>query len=218
VNRATLKVGTRIRYHGDLIAFGRAEGVVVAPGDMAKPGFNTVKFDDSVNHHYFPDDQLEILPPTTSVTLPSGNYEVVDHNDKHEWASEEEKLAERQHREDLAASVRAFATGATRDTDAGKLDYEGFFSPAVLLRRAQYMNKHRVQSDGKLRDSDNWQKGMPFPVYAKSLFRHFVDFWTLHRTKIPADAALAEAWQDAMEETLCAIMFNAEGYLHELRK
>ena len=30
--------------------------------------------------------------------------------------------------------IREFATGASRDTDAGKLDLEGFLSPLVLER------------------------------------------------------------------------------------
>jgi len=46
-------------------------------------------------------------------------------------------------------------TGATRDVDNDKYDYEGFLSPIVLHRYAQYMHKHRLQSDGELRDSDN---------------------------------------------------------------
>src|SRR5437870_4323890 len=101
--------------------------------------------------------------------------------------------------------MRKFTTGATRDTDAGKLDYEGFFSPLVLERRAQYMNKHRVQSDGQLRASDNWQKGIPREAYMKSGFRHFTDWWKEHR---------GIATKDGIEEALCALMFNVEGYLH----
>ena len=44
--------------------------------------------------------------------------------------------------------TRQFSTGATRDTDEGKYDYEGFFSPLVLERYGEYMNKHRQQSAG----------------------------------------------------------------------
>ena len=73
--------------------------------------------------------------------------------------------------------VRQFKTGATRDTDEGKYDYEGFISPLVLERFAQYMHKHRKQSDGNLRASDNWQKGIPKDAYIKSAWRHFVDWW-----------------------------------------
>jgi len=35
--------------------------------------------------------------------------------------------------------VRTFDTGATRDTEDGKLDYEGFLSGRVLKRYAEYM-------------------------------------------------------------------------------
>ena len=70
-------------------------------------------------------------------------------------------------------AVRTFDTGATRDTDDGKLDYEGFISPLVLERFARYMHTHRLQPDGTLRDSDNWQKGIPRDQYIKSAWRHF---------------------------------------------
>jgi hypothetical protein len=64
--------------------------------------------------------------------------------------------------------MREFETGATRNPEEGKLDYEGFLSPLVLECYAKYMHEHRLQSDGKLRDSDNWQKGIPKEVYMKS--------------------------------------------------
>lgn len=102
--------------------------------------------------------------------------------------------------------MRKFKTGATRDTDLGKLDFEGFLSPLVLERFAQYLHKHRKQADGKLRDSDNWQKGIPKEVYIKSAFRHFMDFWKEHRgikTEI------------GIEDAICATLFNCMGYLHE---
>ena len=105
--------------------------------------------------------------------------------------------------------VRKFETGATRDTDVGKYDYEGFYSPLVMERFAQYMNKHRKQSDGNLRDSDNWQKGIPLNAYMKSGYRHFFDWWKQHR---------GYKGQDTLEESLCALIFNAQGYLFELLK
>ena len=104
--------------------------------------------------------------------------------------------------------VRAFASGATRDSDRNKLDYEGFLSPVVLKRYAQYMNKHRVNSDGSPRDADNWQKGIPNAVYMKSGFRHFFDWWALHR-----GYKIEEPYE--MDEVLCALLFNVMGYLHE---
>ena len=105
--------------------------------------------------------------------------------------------------------MRTFNTGATRDDDTTKLDYEGFLSPLVLERFAEYMNKHRKQADGKLRDSDNWQKGIPKDAYIKSAWRHFMDVWKFHR---------GLKGRDNMEEALCALMFNIMGYLHELLK
>jgi len=102
--------------------------------------------------------------------------------------------------------IRKFKTGATRDTNENKYDYEGFLSPIVLKRFAKYMNKHRIQSDGSLRDSDNWQKGIPKDAYIKSTFRHFLDLWLEHR---------GFKSRENIEEALCAIIFNIQGYLHE---
>lgn len=106
-------------------------------------------------------------------------------------------------------TVRTFDTGATRSPDDDKLDFEGFFSPYALERYAQYMHKHRKQSDGNLRDSDNWQKKIPFDSYMKSMWRHFFDVWSEHRGKKTVEG---------MEESLCAVIFNAMGYLHEIKK
>jgi hypothetical protein len=114
--------------------------------------------------------------------------------------------------------VRKFDTGATRDTDNGKPDYEGFISPLVVERYGEYMHEHRIQSDGTLRDSDNWQKGIPKNEYAKSLWRHHQDHWMLHRGYIPDNCPPCSNPRRAQEELLCAIIFNASGYLHELIK
>jgi hypothetical protein len=103
--------------------------------------------------------------------------------------------------------MRTFETGATRDTDDGKLDYEGFLSPIVVERYARYMHTHRVQADGSLRSSDNWQKGIPREAYMKSAWRHFVDWWREHRG-YPS--------REGLEDAICALLFNAMGYLHEL--
>jgi len=107
--------------------------------------------------------------------------------------------------------MREFPGGATRDDDDTKPDYEGYLSPLVIARFGEYMTKHRKQSDGEMRDSDNWQKGIPLAQYLKSLFRHFVDLWTAHR--YPENHI-----REDYEEALCAIIFNASGYLHERLK
>lgn len=113
--------------------------------------------------------------------------------------------------------MRQFDTGATRDTDLNKLDYEGFLSPLVLECYAEYLNSHRKQADGQLRDSDNWQKGIGFSVYLKSLWRHFFDIWKLHREYGPIYDK-KDNHCITKEEALCAVIFNASGYLHELLK
>lgn len=105
--------------------------------------------------------------------------------------------------------LRSFDTGATRDTAEGKLDPEGFTHPMVMEQFYKYMNMNRLQSDGKLRASDNWQKGIPIEAYMKSLKRHCDDVWLEHRG-FNADNGLIAA--------LCGIMFNAMGYLHETLK
>ena len=106
-------------------------------------------------------------------------------------------------------NIRKFDTGATRDTEEGKYDYEGFLSPLVIKRFGEYMNKHRKQSDGSLRDSDNWQKGISKGAYMKSGWRHFMDWWMEHR---------GFKSREGLEDALCALLFNIQGYLHEYLK
>ena len=101
--------------------------------------------------------------------------------------------------------IRTFSTGATRDTDEGKLDYEGFIAPEVWQRFAEYMHVHRIQSDGNLRASDNWQKGIPQEELMKSACRHFMDWWLTHRGDSHSPQQL--------EDTLCALLFNIQAYL-----
>lgn len=110
-----------------------------------------------------------------------------------------------------SSPTRIFDTGADRDTEDGKLDYEAFLSPIVLRRYAEYMHAHRTRADGTLRDGDNWQKGIPFDAYMKSGWRHFFDWWAMHRWD-PENVEDTEF----MEEAICALIFNAMGYLHEL--
>lgn len=105
--------------------------------------------------------------------------------------------------------IRTFDTGATRDADTDKPDYEGFLSPEVLAEYARYMHENRKQSDGKLRASDNWKKGIPKDEYMKSMWRHFMDVWGNHR------ASPAQVPNALMNEALCALLFNVMGYMYE---
>lgn len=118
-------------------------------------------------------------------------------------------------------AVRQFSTGATRNLDHNKLDYEGFNCPMAQRAFAEYMHGHRKQADGTVRDSDNWQKGMGFDVYAKSLVRHVHDFHCLHRgwaIPRPEDGKPMTPDDEHKLELLCAIWFNVQGYIHELLK
>jgi hypothetical protein len=130
-----------------------------------------------------------------------------------------------------ARSGQYFPGGAYRDTAISKNDYEAFLSPLVLLAFGNYMTKHRHQSDGVIRDSDNWQLGIDLPTYMKSMWRHFLDVWALHRGYLvykdrtgggevthilanPGDAV--PEWESVtMEEAICGLLFNVNGYTHE---
>lgn len=109
--------------------------------------------------------------------------------------------------------MRKFSSGATRNNDGNSLDFEGFLSPDVLIRYAQYMHRHRKQADGKLRDSDNWQKGIPVQQYIKSKCRHLIETWRLWRKQYHTPVIMGE-----LEESLCAELFNTMGMLHEILK
>ncbi len=109
--------------------------------------------------------------------------------------------------QETSRSVRVFSSGATRDSDQDKLDYEGFLAPTVLERFAQYMHRCRYLPDGTRRASDNWQLGIPRPAYMKSLLRHVMTVWALHRQGMDGPE---------LEDALCAVLFNTQGYLFEL--
>lgn len=108
-------------------------------------------------------------------------------------------------------AIRQFNTGATRDTAEGKLYFSRFESALVSKRFAQYMDKNRVQSDGNLREPDNWKKGIPEESYFESLDRHMKDL-ELIKEGFPREA------REDIESALCAIIFNARGLLYEILK
>lgn len=113
-------------------------------------------------------------------------------------------------------TVREFDTGANRDSEDGKFDYEGFLSPAVLFEFAGYMHDKRMLPDGTLRNSDNWQKGIPLDSYMKSLVRHVMDLWLIHRgyaVHRPEDDSNVE-----LADALGGALFNIQGYWLEVLK
>lgn len=104
--------------------------------------------------------------------------------------------------------MRTFESGATRDDDSDKIDYEAYLSPLVIQRFGEYMLQHSTLPDGSKRSGDNWQHGFGLDVTLKSLWRHHVDVWSLHRSE--------QQHTIEMEEALCAVLFNAAAYLHQL--
>lgn len=123
-----------------------------------------------------------------------------------EESSEDQKILEVMQKD---ANIRTFGTGANRNSDEGKLDFEGFLCPNVLKTYAEYMHKNRFLENGQMRDSDNWQKGIPVPAYMKSMYRHFFDTWSNYR---------GNETPETQVQNLCGLMFNAMGMLHEILK
>ena len=128
--------------------------------------------------------------------------------------------------------MRKFKGGAVRDIERGKIDYEGCFSPLVFHLFGEFMHKHNLRVDGKLRRCDDWQKGIPKESYVKSLWRHFLDFWSLYRgmavykertdngelthiLSVPKKP-VPKGWEEqTIEDAGSAIIFNIQGFLHE---
>lgn len=107
------------------------------------------------------------------------------------------------------APMRTFDTGATRDTDEGKIHYKGFLSRKAMRLFGTYMEKHRVQRDGSLRDPDNWKKGIPLAAYEDSGDRHWQEFMGYIEDGDRGPRAL---------DALLAHYFNVQGWLHEYAK
>lgn len=109
-----------------------------------------------------------------------------------------------------------FATGATRSNSDDKIDYEGYISPVVLRLFGEYMHEHRIQRDGKVRASDNWQQGIPIYRYVKSLIRHTQEFWLMWRGEVAINPDNGKPF--TLKQVLCAILFNTMGILFEMGK
>jgi len=111
---------------------------------------------------------------------------------------------------DPPSQMTQFPTGATRSAEH-TFDPEGFLSPVVIAEFCRYMEKHRLQKDGQLRASDNWQLGMPTSRARRSLTRHFLDAWLIWRGAKPVSADCT-----SQQDALCAIIFNASILLKNL--
>jgi hypothetical protein len=117
--------------------------------------------------------------------------------------------------------MRDFASGATRDSADWKLDLKGFLSSRAIHMLGRYMHFHRKQADGKLRDSDNWKRGIPIPVYEESATRHFFEW--LKALEADKEDRLgpnvsANFDQNGAIVAALGLMFNLQGWLHEQAK
>lgn len=102
---------------------------------------------------------------------------------------------------------RTYETGAYRDTAEGKYVYNGFLDPVVLREYAAYMHANRLQSDGALRDADNWKKGMPVADVFESFMRHVWDIWL---------ELEGEDSRDGLFDALGGAFFNLQALWREL--
>lgn len=82
--------------------------------------------------------------------------------------------------------MRHFQSGATRSSSSGKLEYVGFQHPLVEHSFCKYMDKHRIQEDGKLRPSNNWWLGWSKQDTIQSLARHERDIEAIYSGHIVA--------------------------------
>lgn len=108
--------------------------------------------------------------------------------------------------------MRTFDTGATRDSVAGKLSYMKALSPEVIEAYIMYLDKHRKQSDGSMREFDNWKFGIDKWTYLDSLLRHDKAVWKLMLGYAVSD----NHGPVTLLDSLMAVIFNATGLAYEL--
>lgn len=102
--------------------------------------------------------------------------------------------------------MRKFKGKAIRSELGDKNEYVRFISPIVIQRYGDYMRKHQITESGEKREADNWRDGIDDKAYLDSCFRHYLEWWK-NNDGYPSED---------LEETLCAIMFNTMGRLHNL--
>jgi len=114
----------------------------------------------------------------------------------------------------MDCGMRVFDSGATRDHDDDKPDYDACLSPLVLETYAEYILACSYLPDGTRRASDNWKKGLPLSSFMQSAFRHFIDVWKLHQGFVVLDKRSKKPI--TLKHALCALLFNVMGYLHTI--
>ena len=110
--------------------------------------------------------------------------------------------------------MREFESGSTRDEVEDKLNYIKALSPIVMQRYVKYLGEHRTQADGTKRDWDNWKKGIPKETYLEGEDRHHRAIWLL----LQGYPAFDNHGPVTLEDSLCGVIFNSMGMLHEVLK
>lgn len=134
---------------------------------------------------------------------------------------------------------RTFESGATRDVSLGKIHYYGFQHPLCDYSFGRYMNVHRKQKDGTLREPDNWWGGWDKKISLDSMARHVEDLKLIHagyyvyklryedletggiaeETIVKTEPVENELLELVTEDDACnAIRFNADAYKLEVLK
>ncbi len=109
--------------------------------------------------------------------------------------------------------IRTFETGASRDTNEGKIEYARHLSPEAIKAFCEYMHKHRKLPDGTLRDPDNWKKGFPKQSLVDSMFRHQMEIWLLHEKR--KTKKLTDKENQDLKDALHGVWFNCMVYIHQ---
>ena len=110
--------------------------------------------------------------------------------------------------------LRMSESGAIRNSDVGKIRYQGALSPLVLEAYGKYIEKHSLLADGTRRDNKNWQKLFGTPeehreVCIESAWRHFIDLLMDHD---------GYESRDGIDEALGGLMFNIQAYWFSILK
>lgn len=89
-----------------------------------------------------------------------------------------------------------------------------------------YLARHRKQSDGEMREFDNYKKGIPPQEYVKSRWRHHFASWATLEPMMDATQEdfqtfienMTEEQFHELEEDIHGELFNTMGLLMELCK
>lgn len=113
-----------------------------------------------------------------------------------------------------SSELRNFDTGAIRDNDENKINYQGALSPLVLEAYGAYIQKHSLLPDGTRRNNKNWQNLFGTheehrQVCIESAWRHFIDLLMEH------DGYNS---RDGLDEAIGGLMFNIQAYWFSVLK